>query len=157
MKIPFKAGNILIPKNVDMHKLSVVACDQYTSEPEYWKEVEKHAKSRGNQQRPDDDPSQPNVVLPEVRLKHPPIEQKDTKHHDIAACREHQHPEEVELAMRHRFGLGEKQRVAEEGRQREKQVKPHTDGQRKQQYVSHREKRKTISLIIHTAKIVKVF
>ena len=40
MKIPFKAGNILIPKkNIDMHKWSVVACDQYTSEPEYWKEV----------------------------------------------------------------------------------------------------------------------
>ena len=40
MELPFKAGNILIPKkNVDMHKWSVVACDQYTSEPEYWKEV----------------------------------------------------------------------------------------------------------------------
>ena len=39
MMVPFKAGNILIPKNVDMTKWSVVACDQYTSEPKYWEEV----------------------------------------------------------------------------------------------------------------------
>ena len=37
--IPLKRANILLPKNVDMTKWSVVACDQYTSEPEYWKEV----------------------------------------------------------------------------------------------------------------------
>lgn len=41
MKIPFKRGNILLPKNTDMTKWSVVACDQYTSEPEYWNDVEK--------------------------------------------------------------------------------------------------------------------
>ena len=44
MKIPFKAGNILIPKNVDLKKWSVVACDQYTSQPEYWKETERLVK-----------------------------------------------------------------------------------------------------------------
>ena len=38
--LPFKRANILLPKDVDMTKWSVVACDQYTSEPEYWKEVE---------------------------------------------------------------------------------------------------------------------
>ena len=32
MKIPFKKANILLPKNCDMKKWSVVACDQYTSE-----------------------------------------------------------------------------------------------------------------------------
>lgn len=41
MNIPFKIGNILLPKNTDMTKWSVVACDQYTSEPEYWNDVEK--------------------------------------------------------------------------------------------------------------------
>ena len=41
MNIPFKRGNILLPKNTDMTKWSVVACDQYTSEPEYWNYVEK--------------------------------------------------------------------------------------------------------------------
>lgn len=41
MNIPFKIGNILLPKNTDMTKWSVIACDQYTSEPEYWNDVEK--------------------------------------------------------------------------------------------------------------------
>ena len=41
MSVPFKKGNILVPKDVDMQKWSVVACDQYTSEPDYWNEVEK--------------------------------------------------------------------------------------------------------------------
>ena len=29
----------MLPKNEDMTKWAVVACDQYTSEPEYWKSV----------------------------------------------------------------------------------------------------------------------
>lgn len=41
MNIPFKRGNILLSKNTDMTKWSVVACDQYTSEQEYWNDVEK--------------------------------------------------------------------------------------------------------------------
>lgn len=41
MNISFKRGNILLPKNTDMTKWSVIACDQYTSEPEYWNDVEK--------------------------------------------------------------------------------------------------------------------
>ena len=40
MNVPFKRANILLPKNAEMEKWAVVACDQYTSEPEYWKEVE---------------------------------------------------------------------------------------------------------------------
>lgn len=59
MKVPFKAGNILIPKNVDMHKWSVVACDQYTSEPKYWEEVESIVK---------DAPSTLRITLPEIYL-----------------------------------------------------------------------------------------
>ncbi len=41
----FKRADILLPKfskdSEKMKKWSVVACDQYTSEPEYWKEVSK--------------------------------------------------------------------------------------------------------------------
>ncbi len=38
-KTAFSAADILLPKNEDMTKWAVVACDQYTSEPEYWKSV----------------------------------------------------------------------------------------------------------------------
>ena len=60
MNIPFKEGNILIPKNIDMNKWSVVACDQYTSEPEYWESVRKYVG---------DNPSTLNLILPEVYLE----------------------------------------------------------------------------------------
>ena len=61
MEIPFKAGNILIPKkNIDMHKWSVVACDQYTSEKDYWDEVERIVG---------DNPSTLNLTLPEIYLE----------------------------------------------------------------------------------------
>ena len=60
MKIPFKAGNILIPKNIDMSKWSVVACVQYTSEPDYWNEVKKIVG---------DSPSTLNLTLPEYTWK----------------------------------------------------------------------------------------
>ncbi len=36
----FAAADILIPASADMTKWSCVACDQYTSEPEYWRQVE---------------------------------------------------------------------------------------------------------------------
>ena len=32
----FNKCNILIPKNTDLTKWAVVACDQFTSQPEYW-------------------------------------------------------------------------------------------------------------------------
>ena len=67
MKIPFKAGNILIPKNVDMHKWSVVACDQYTSEPEYWDEV-KNIVGKS--------PSTLNLTLPEIYLEDEDVEER---------------------------------------------------------------------------------
>lgn len=60
MNIPFKSANILLPKNVDMTKWSVVACDQYTSEPEYWKEVNDVVG---------DSPSTLRLTLPEIYLE----------------------------------------------------------------------------------------
>ena len=42
MNNAFKPADILVPKkSVDMNKWSVIACDQYTSEPEYWKQTSK--------------------------------------------------------------------------------------------------------------------
>ena len=71
MKIPFKAGNILIPKkNIDMHKWSVVACDQYTSEPDYWEEVNTIV---GN------NPSTLNLTLPEIYLEEKDVEERIKK------------------------------------------------------------------------------
>ena len=59
MNIPFKSGNILLPKNTDMTKWSVVACDQYTSEPKYWEEVSNIVGSA---------PSTLKLTLPEIYL-----------------------------------------------------------------------------------------
>lgn len=67
MKVPFKAGNILIPKNVDMEKWSVVACDQYTSEPEYWADVKNIVG---------DNPSTLKITLPEIYLEENDVESK---------------------------------------------------------------------------------
>ena len=39
-KAAFLPADILIPKGIDMQRWSVVACDQYTSQPDYWKGVE---------------------------------------------------------------------------------------------------------------------
>ena len=56
----FKKANILIPeKDIDYKKWSVVACDQFTSQPEYWERV-KDAVG--------DSPSTLNLVFPEVFL-----------------------------------------------------------------------------------------
>lgn len=54
----FNKADILLPKT-DMEKWSVVACDQFTSQPEYWAETEKVAG---------DAPSTLNLVFPEVYL-----------------------------------------------------------------------------------------
>lgn len=55
----FNAANILLPKNVDFSKWSVVACDQFTSQRDYW---ERAAKTVG------DAPSALKLIFPEVYL-----------------------------------------------------------------------------------------
>ena len=37
--LPFQPADILLPRDCDMSLWSVVACDQYTSQPEYWQRV----------------------------------------------------------------------------------------------------------------------
>ena len=39
-KLGFYPAEILLPKKTDMTKWAVVACDQFTSQPEYWQAVE---------------------------------------------------------------------------------------------------------------------
>lgn len=55
----FKKADILIPKDIDFSKWSVVACDQYTSQPEYWDEVKTFVGT---------EPSALNIVFPEAFL-----------------------------------------------------------------------------------------
>lgn len=68
----FTSADILLPKldAQGMTKWSVVACDQYTSEPEYW---EKTAEIAG------DAPSALNLILPEVYLDLPDSEVRIAK------------------------------------------------------------------------------
>lgn len=59
---------VYIPKpNIDLSKWSVIACDQFTSEPDYWREVEKIVG---------DSVSTLNLILPEVYLEN---EDKDER------------------------------------------------------------------------------
>ncbi len=61
MKPCFKKADILLPDfdKTDAYKWAVVACDQFTSEPEYWEKASKEAENS---------PSALNVILPEVYL-----------------------------------------------------------------------------------------
>ena len=63
----FHSADILLPKDCDMHKWSVIACDQYTSEPEYWDEV---SETVGNA------PSTLNLILPELYLEQDGVAQR---------------------------------------------------------------------------------
>ena len=72
MSTAFKSADILLPKNTDMEKWAVVACDQYTSEPEYWEDVCKIAG---------DEKSTLNLILPEVYLEDKDVDKRIEKIH----------------------------------------------------------------------------
>ena len=38
-RIGMVPADILLPRDCDMTKWAVVACDQFTSQPEYWEEI----------------------------------------------------------------------------------------------------------------------
>jgi len=65
----FTTADILLPKlsSEEMTKWAVVACDQYTSEPQYW---EKTADIVGSA------PSALRLILPEVYLEAPDAKQR---------------------------------------------------------------------------------
>ncbi|MBQ8968061.1 DUF1015 domain-containing protein [Ruminococcus sp.] len=72
MSTAFKGADILLPKDADMQKWAVVACDQYTSEPEYWDRVEKYVG---------DEKSAYNLILPEVYLEQPGVDYRIDRIH----------------------------------------------------------------------------
>ena len=58
----FIPGEILLPRVDDMSLWSVIACDQFTSQPEYWAKVEELVG---------DSPSTLRLMLPEAYLELP--------------------------------------------------------------------------------------
>ena len=63
--LPFRPADILLPKDCEYSKWSVVACDQYTSQPEYWQRVAEHVGRA---------PSALRLILPESCLEGPNVE-----------------------------------------------------------------------------------
>ena len=63
--LPFRPADILLPRDCDYDKWSVVACDQYTSQPEYWQRVEERVGRA---------PSALRLILPESSLDGPQVE-----------------------------------------------------------------------------------
>lgn len=66
-KVSLFPTNILLPKEEDMNKWSVVACDQYTSQPEYWEDVKNIVA---------DSASTYNLVLPELYLNEDGVDER---------------------------------------------------------------------------------
>ena len=55
----FVPANILLPKNASFEKWAVIACDQFTSQPEYWQRVRENVGEAV---------STLNLVFPEAEL-----------------------------------------------------------------------------------------
>lgn len=63
-------SEVLLPRpGVDLQKWAIVACDQFTSQPEYWQDVERLVG---------DSPSTLKLIYPEVFLGEPTAEQRVT-------------------------------------------------------------------------------
>ena len=69
-KIAFSPADILIPYDCGLTKWAVVACDQYTSQPDYWERVDQYVGSA---------PSTLRMILPESKLESPNVEQEIEK------------------------------------------------------------------------------
>lgn len=61
----FRPADILLPEAADMTRWAVVACDQFTSQPEYWQAVEETVG---------DAPSALRLILPEAELNGPDVD-----------------------------------------------------------------------------------
>lgn len=66
-KVSLFPADVLLPKATDMNKWSVVACDQYTSQPDYWEDVKNIVS---------DSASTYNLVLPELYLNGNDVDEK---------------------------------------------------------------------------------
>lgn len=63
--LAFSPADILLPRECEYSKWAVVACDQYTSQPEYWSRVERYVGPA---------PSALRLILPESCLDGPNVE-----------------------------------------------------------------------------------
>ncbi len=68
-RIAFSPADILLPMDCGLTKWAVVACDQYTSQPEYWERVAEYVG---------DAPSSLHLILPENKLNSDSV-QKEIK------------------------------------------------------------------------------
>ena len=72
-----KAPDLLMPKEgTDMRKWAVVACDQFTSQPEYWDKLDKLVGQ---------EPSTLRIVFPEAYLSKDPCFYTSSIHRHIYA------------------------------------------------------------------------
>ena len=70
----FRLPRILLPRpEIDLEKWAVIACDQYTSEPEYWSRVADYVGEA---------PSTLHLTLPEVHLGKPDTSARIARIHD---------------------------------------------------------------------------
>ncbi|MDE6591491.1 MAG: DUF1015 domain-containing protein [Oscillospiraceae bacterium] len=63
----FTVADILLPKSADMSKWAVVACDQFTSQPEYWQQVKDLTGGA---------PSAFELILPEAYLESADVDER---------------------------------------------------------------------------------
>lgn len=67
-KIALQVPTILLPKTgIDLTRWAVIACDQYTSQPEYWDEVKRLTGG---------EPTTLNLIFPEVHLEDPDSDER---------------------------------------------------------------------------------
>lgn len=70
MYTPVKLPKLLMPRDgLDLSKWAVIACDQYTSQPDYWEKADAYV---GNA------PSTLRLTLPEIYLEQPDVAQRTT-------------------------------------------------------------------------------
>ena len=74
-KTGFNSANILLPQNVDFKAWAVIACDQFTGEPEYWAQLANEVNGK---------PTTLDMVLPEVYLNDNPDQRILTINQNIA-------------------------------------------------------------------------
>ena len=69
-KTAFSPADILLPHDCGLTKWAVVACDQYTSQPEYWERVDQYVG---------DAPSTLRLILPESKLESDHVDEEIQK------------------------------------------------------------------------------
>jgi len=75
-KTAFSPADIMLPVDCGLARWAVVACDQYTSQPEYWERVDKYVG---------DAPSTLRLILPESKLEDPNVEEHIKKINETMA------------------------------------------------------------------------